>query len=178
VKRLFITRRRHDAEVAELRQRALDAEARFDECEGKRRNLARWLAEANAANTRLNGRIKALAGQGKTRTASEVLVEHDVHRKAVADALGDQKRHLNWDQLITEVQRTRRAANGWMADATQLNRGLTRSKKAAARILSAYAVQLRRADVLQARLDDACGLSSPALDWRAAAPRPVKEDAS
>jgi hypothetical protein len=63
VKRLFITRRRHDAEVAELRQRALDAEARFAECEGKRRNLARWLAEANAANVRVTGRNNELAGR-------------------------------------------------------------------------------------------------------------------
>lgn len=59
----YVTRRRHDAEVAELRQQILDAEARFDKCEGKRRNLARWLAEANAANVRVTSRNNELSGR-------------------------------------------------------------------------------------------------------------------
>ncbi|MFE7972964.1 hypothetical protein [Streptomyces shenzhenensis] len=48
---------------------------------------------------------KRLAEYGVRRTVSDVLEEHDVHRKALADALGEQKRHLNWDQLIAEVAR-------------------------------------------------------------------------
>lgn len=44
-----------------------------------------------------------LAEYGGRRTVGEVLEEHDVHRKALADALGEQKRHLGWDALIGEV---------------------------------------------------------------------------
>lgn len=44
-----------------------------------------------------------LAEYGGRRTVAEVLEEHDVHRKALADALGEQKRHLGWDALIGEV---------------------------------------------------------------------------
>lgn len=47
-------------------------------------------------------RLAEFAGR---RTVAEVLEEHDVHRKALADALGEQKRHLGWDQLIGEVGR-------------------------------------------------------------------------
>jgi predicted RNase H-like nuclease (RuvC/YqgF family) len=59
----FVTRRRLDAALAEiegLRRRVLATEARHDEAEGKRRNLARWLAEAEAANKRLTGRVDEL----------------------------------------------------------------------------------------------------------------------
>lgn len=44
-----------------------------------------------------------LAEYGGRRTVPEVLEEYDVHRKALADALGEQKRHLGWDALIGEV---------------------------------------------------------------------------
>jgi hypothetical protein len=44
-----------------------------------------------------------LAEYGGRRTVGEVLEEHDVQRKALADALGEQKRHLNWEQLIGEA---------------------------------------------------------------------------
>lgn len=81
-----------------------------------------------------------LAQYGDRRTVSDVLVEHDVHRKALADALGEQKYHLNWDQLIAEVDRLRSAAEAWMADHT---------------------TEKQRADRLQARLDQAVGLDSP-----------------
>lgn len=45
-------------------------------------------------------RLAEFAGR---RTVAEVLEEHDVHRKTLADALGEQKRHLGWDALIGEV---------------------------------------------------------------------------
>lgn len=63
MKRLFITRRRHDAEVAELRQRVLDTEARHDAVEEERRGLALDLAEAHAANLRVAGRNNELSGR-------------------------------------------------------------------------------------------------------------------
>lgn len=47
--------------------------------------------------------------------ANEVLEEHDVHRKALADALGDGKRDLGWDALIGEVG----GLAGSVADLTQ-----------------------------------------------------------
>ena len=50
--------------------------------------------------TKARERLAEFAGR---RTVAEVLEEHDVHRKALADALGDQKRHLGWDALIGEV---------------------------------------------------------------------------
>lgn len=53
--------------------------------------------------TELTTARERLAEFGGRRTVAEVLEEHDVHRKALADALGDQKRHLNWDALIGEV---------------------------------------------------------------------------
>lgn len=140
----FISRRGHDAEAARLRQRVLDTEARHDEAEGERRVLAARLAVETTANVRLDGRIKALTGQGKTRTASEVLTEHDVHRKALADALGEQKRHLNWDQLIDEVAGLRKSAVAWMEDTASAARRLDEEQ--------------RRGDVLQSRLDDAAGM--------------------
>lgn len=68
--------------------------------------LTEDLAKARTQLAEYNGR----------RTVSDVLEEHDVHRKAIADALGDQKRHLNWDQLIAEVHGWVKAANAWMAD--------------------------------------------------------------
>lgn len=50
--------------------------------------------------TKARERLAEFAGR---RTVAEVLEEHDVHRKALADALGEQKRHLGWDALIGEV---------------------------------------------------------------------------
>jgi hypothetical protein len=82
---------------------------------------------------------KRLAEYGVRRTVADVLEEHDVHRKALADALGEQKRHLNWEQLTAEVARLNGAAEAWMAD---------------------HAAEKKRADRLQQRLDDALGLNN------------------
>jgi hypothetical protein len=104
---------------------------------------------------------KRLAAYGHRRTVSDVLVEHDVHRKALADTLGDQKRHLNWDQLIAEVGRLNTAAGEWMAD---------------------HEAEKKRADQLQTRLDYALGLNRAAVEdgknWQARRtdkPHPAKE---
>lgn len=125
MKSRFVTRARMDRELDAVR------EAARQEAEQEAARYVGKLAEAAAANIRLSGRIKALNGQGKTLTASDVLEQHDVHRKGIADALGDQKYHLNWDQLIAEVASTRKAAIEWMADATRLNEQLTEAEKRA-----------------------------------------------
>jgi hypothetical protein len=57
----FVTRRLRDAEIAELRQRVLDTEARHDDAEGERRVLAARNAVLHAANLRLQGRNTELA---------------------------------------------------------------------------------------------------------------------
>jgi predicted RNase H-like nuclease (RuvC/YqgF family) len=85
-------------EIDGLRRRVLDTEARHDEAEGKRRNLARWLAEAETTNRRL-----------KT-------------------------------ELATAREETRDGVTAeWRAQAQ---------------------AEKRRADGLQKRLDDACGLNT------------------
>lgn len=48
--------------------------------------------------------------------------------------------------------------------AASLERRVARLLLVGARLLAAYAVQKRRADRLQRRLDDACGLDHPAVD--------------
>ncbi|MFK0140659.1 hypothetical protein [Streptomyces murinus] len=126
---------------------------RYDEAETARRQLAarhasleELYAGASIVNTCVTEELAAarnrIAEYGVRRTVSDVLVEHDVHRKALADALGDQKYHLNWDQLIAEVARLNAAAEAWMAD---------------------HAAEKKRADRLQARLDDALGLNTHAI---------------
>lgn len=87
------------------------------------------------------------------RTVADVLEEHDVHRKALADALGDQKYHLNWDQLITEAADWVRAANTWMADCEA-------EKKRADHLDKGGEIgRLKRANAhLQRQLNDALGL--------------------
>jgi predicted nucleic acid-binding Zn-ribbon protein len=94
-----------------------------------------------------------LAEYGSRRTTAEVLEEHDVHRKALADALGPQKYHLNWDQLIDEVTRLNKAAHAWKAD-------YEAEKKRADHLEtdSETGRLKRRVAHLQRQLDDAVGL--------------------
>lgn len=117
----FVTRSAHQAaldEIEKLRRRVLATEARHDEVEGERRNLARMLAEADAANKRLDGSGKELRrrldaahdGQrAEAARATRLTVEHAARRRALAAALGDQH-HLDWNQLIAEVTRMAKAA--------------------------------------------------------------------
>lgn len=77
---LFTTRRQsdrrirsRDERIGQLLQRAEDAEAKAKaaaldavEVEAKRRNLARWLAQANAANAHLTGRVDELIRQAES----------------------------------------------------------------------------------------------------------------
>ncbi|MFI8351239.1 hypothetical protein [Streptomyces sp. NPDC085596] len=149
----FVTRARYEKALAEidgLRRRVLDTEARHDQAEGERRRIASQYVSleeqytntviVNACLTDDLAKAKArLAEYGGRRTVPDVLEEHDVHRKALADTLGDQKLHLNWDQLIAEVARLNGAAVAWMADHDR---------------------EKRRADGLQKQLDDALGLNT------------------
>lgn len=99
--------------------------------------------------TDLTAARERLAEYGGRRTVAEVLEEHDVHRKALADALGEQKRHLNWEQLIGEVGRLAESAIEQMAS---------------------HMTEKARADELQQRLDDA--VPAPADgEWRGRARR-------
>jgi len=49
----FVSRRQQEAEIAGLRRRVLDTEARHDEVEGMRRRVAEELAAASIVNVRL-----------------------------------------------------------------------------------------------------------------------------
>lgn len=103
--------------------------------------------------TDLTAAREKLAEYSGRRTVAEVLEEHDAHRKALADALGEQKRHLGWDALIGEVG----GLAGSVADLT------TRLDAAASEpTVGEWRGRARRAekraDHLQKELDNAVGL--------------------
>jgi hypothetical protein len=58
----------------------------------------------------------------KALTASDVLVQHDVTRKAMCDAL-DVGYHLNWQQIIDTAQRHHDANAEWQRDVAAARRG-------------------------------------------------------
>jgi chromosome segregation ATPase len=110
----FVPRSRHNTETAKLRTQIRDAET-------ERVRLTRRLTDKDTANQRLSDDNTELQRRlsvygTKARTVPDVLEEHDVHRKALADALGEQKWHLNWDQLIAEVAGLQRACVAWKAE--------------------------------------------------------------
>lgn len=86
----LITRRRHLAEVAELKRRVLATEARHDEVEVKRRRLAQMLAEADTANRRLKGRTDELDAVVASLSEAKRRAERDADRlqARLDDALG------------------------------------------------------------------------------------------
>ncbi|MFE9921610.1 hypothetical protein ACFYQA_08505 [Streptomyces sp. NPDC005774] len=157
----LVSRRRREQElaaaqneIAALRRRVLATEERHDEVVREHNRLAEELAATRIVNGCLTGDLTdaqaRLAEYDGRRTVSDVLIEHDIHRTALADALGEQMRHLNWDQLIADAKRTREAAEEWMKDHT---------------------AEKKRADRLQQRLDDTLGLDDPAVlagqNWQA-----------
>lgn len=102
---LFTTRRQsdrriraRDERIGQLLQRAQDAEAKAaasdavaSEAEVKRRNLARWLAQANAANAHLTGRVDELIRQAESTSFedSAALKSQIRHlQKRLDDAVG------------------------------------------------------------------------------------------
>lgn len=95
---------------------------------------------------------KRLAEYEGRRTVPEVLEEHDVHRKALADALGTGQ-HLTWDQLLHAARRTREALSECRAEAD------AERKRADHLETGSETGRLkRRVAHLQRQLDDAVGL--------------------
>lgn len=80
-----------------------------------------------------------LTEYGIRRTVPDVLGEHDVHRKALAEAIRAGL-HLNWEQLINTARQTYERATEWRAG---------------------FEAEKKRADHLQRRLDQSLGLDAP-----------------
>jgi hypothetical protein len=116
----LILRAWHDADVARLvaerDQLAKDLAAAEAELAGVSEKYTDTAIVNNCLTEDLAKARARLAEYGGRRTVSDVLEEHDVHRKALANALGDQLLHLNWDQLIDQVVRLNKAAHAWKAD--------------------------------------------------------------
>lgn len=64
---------------------------------------------------RIRAAVTEGKGIGRPLTASDVMVAHEVTRKALAHAL-DAGLHLNWPQLVDEAQRSHNANAAWKAD--------------------------------------------------------------
>lgn len=168
--KLFISGRRHRTELAAARAEAdrlrTERDTALEDTSAAKaaaKTAARQYLEADekyidvgivneALTTDLIKARERLAEFSGRRTVAEVLEEHDVHRKALADALGEQKRHLNWEQLIGEASRVAGLAAEWMAD---------------------HAKEKARADHLQERLDDAAREPADG-EWRGRARRAEK----
>lgn len=110
-------------DVADVRARAEEAEGKLSKSEGLGHKLLQRAERAEeqndglrARNTRATRRIE----ETEQRTIN-LQDEHEAHRKALADALGPQKYHLNWDQLIAETARLEAACSEWMADVSKAN---------------------------------------------------------
>lgn len=69
------------------------------------------------------------AARGGTLTASDVLMQHDVTRKAMCDAPGAGY-HLNWQQIVDAAQRHHDANGEWQAEAEQLRTALATERGA------------------------------------------------
>jgi len=106
-------------EICELPHQTIDEE---DDCE--RRRIA-------ASNGELRDQVKPW-------TVGDLLEAHDVHRKALANAI-DMTLDRNWEQLIDGAARLHKAASEWMADTEAAT---TRAETAA-----------RDADIYQKRLE-------------------------
>lgn len=117
---MLISRARHEREIAELKAEANRLRGERDKALKARDTAVFNRQQAIEQNTKLDAELaaahKRLAAYGGRRSVPDVLEEHDVHRKALADALGDQKRHLNWEDLIADVVRLHKAAAAWKAD--------------------------------------------------------------
>ncbi|MFE4535638.1 hypothetical protein ACFRKB_11220 [Streptomyces scopuliridis] len=107
------------------------------------------------------GRLAAM------RTRIEQLAEQrDEARTDAAAHLGAAKRTAVRNQHLTEQLQDVRAEDlgDSIADAIGYERRIVRLTRAVARLSAALTTQTRRADRLQQRLDDAVGITSPAVD--------------
>lgn len=143
----FVSRRRHERELEYAnadRERLRGERNQFaDDRDAFKAAVETAARQFEEADEQLAAARKRIAAYGVRRTVSDVLEEHDVHRKALADALGDQKYHLNWDQLIAEVQRLHGACEAWAVDHAAEKRRADLAARARAELA-------QRLDVLQA----------------------------
>jgi hypothetical protein len=93
------------------------------------------------------------------RTAARQLVAADAANRRLHD------RNLELGRRVTAL------AESDLEYAAQLERRVARLKKVGKRVLAAWAREQRRAEHLQQRLDNACGLNPPAVEacrhWQA-----------
>lgn len=143
----FVTSRRFNAEIAALRgyndalrERCEVAEANERTERVARQTITRQHAELDADNRRLAGRNKELQDKAQARGA-------------VAQQRGTALGRLG--TRLANVEGEYSHIDGYAA---RMEERLDRALKAAARYLSAYHAEKRRADHLQQRYDDAVGL--------------------
>ncbi|MET8571862.1 hypothetical protein [Streptomyces sp. NPDC004783] len=95
-----------------------------------------WIADAvapliadeiQAEADRIRAAVTEGKGIGRPLTASDVMVAHEVTRRALAQAL-DAGPHLNWPQLVDEAQRAYEANKAWKADVDRIRALHTRGK--------------------------------------------------
>jgi hypothetical protein len=146
-------------------------EAEIADADETRDALGTMCAEVRRLSTKL----------GKARTASDVLVQHDVTRKAMCDALGVGY-HLNWQQIIDTAQRSHTANAEWQQESERRRAALSEAlglgtsapwyaivDRAATVKTAAY----ERAELLESARDalSTAGQNGPhADDWPAIAP--------
>lgn len=139
----FVTRRRYERALAAEQAETLRVKKVKDEWWQRHDAVAEELAAAHIVNGCLTDDLTTarahLAEHKGRRTVPEVLEEHDVHRKALADALGPDKHHLGWDQLIAETAITAKATAQWRADCARWEADYEAEKNRADRLQAAAA---------------------------------------
>lgn len=140
-----------------------------------RRRHEAELAAANAEATRLRTERDATVSKLATAVYNR---EQVLRQNAGLDAANRRLEGRNLE-LGRRLSQLREADPEYAA---HLEQRVTRLRRVGVRILAAYAAEKKRADRLQARLDDACGLDHPAVAegaaWQARRhdkPRPRKE---
>ncbi|MFD3641006.1 TCP-1/cpn60 chaperonin family protein [Streptomyces griseus] len=114
-----------------------------------------------------------------TALVERLVDERDTARQDAADYLGAAKRTAERNVHLSErLEAARRPAP--LRDALTYTGRIARLAHAVARLRQALATETRRADQLQARLDDACGITKPAVDagamWQHRRSDRLKED--
>jgi hypothetical protein len=113
-----------------------DAELHDEPGEQRIREWVDWIAaavapliteEVNAELERIRACVTEGKGIGRPLTASDVMVAHEITRKALASAL-DAGLHLNWPQLVGQAQRSREANEAWKADVDRVRKLHARGK--------------------------------------------------
>lgn len=101
-----------------------DAELHDEPGEQRIREWVSWIAdtvtplvdaEVQAELERIRAAVTEGKSLGRPHTASDVMVAHDITRKALANAL-DAGLHLNWPQLVEAARRSHAANAAWAAD--------------------------------------------------------------